>query len=112
MPGHNYFGPGTHVEDRLNRGDQPVNIFDRAAMIHDVEYLTNQQFTADNNMFYNIIREKPEYLPAAVAIRLGFLVKDIYNYPQDVELNKYEKLKNKINKNYYLGEMKFADINY
>lgn len=41
-PGMNYLGPGTKLEQRLERGDKPVNQLDEAAMYHDVCYRDNE----------------------------------------------------------------------
>ncbi len=38
LPGHNFTGPGTHVEERLLRGDEPINKLDKAAREHDIMY--------------------------------------------------------------------------
>lgn len=35
---YSYLGPGTHYNERQQRGDQPINGLDRVAMIHDGEY--------------------------------------------------------------------------
>lgn len=37
-PGFNYLGPGTKLEERLKRGDQPINKLDEAAREHDIFY--------------------------------------------------------------------------
>jgi len=39
MPFYNYMGPGTHVFDRIERGDLPVTLADKVAMLHDVNYV-------------------------------------------------------------------------
>lgn len=38
VPGFNYLGPGTKLEERLARGDKPINKLDEAAMEHDIFY--------------------------------------------------------------------------
>ena len=38
LPGHNFTGPGTRVEERLLRGDKPINKLDKAAREHDIMY--------------------------------------------------------------------------
>lgn len=52
FPGHNYLGPGTKVATRIIRGDQPVNIYDKLARQHDIDYLRTDitQYEADNKM--------------------------------------------------------------
>ena len=37
-PGYQYMGPGTHLENRLARGDPGINRFDRIAKAHDIDY--------------------------------------------------------------------------
>jgi len=38
-PGTNYLGPGTNVEKRIRRGDQPTSYIDKIARQHDVDFL-------------------------------------------------------------------------
>jgi len=38
LPGYNYCGPGTELEKRLARGDQPINDLDAACLVHDIVY--------------------------------------------------------------------------
>jgi Phospholipase A2-like domain len=38
LPGHNFTGPGTKLDERLARGDQPVNKIDALAKEHDIAY--------------------------------------------------------------------------
>ena len=38
MPGYKYLGPGTKLEKRLTRGDEPKNKLDELAMKHDIAY--------------------------------------------------------------------------
>lgn len=38
IPGYNFCGPGTDIENRLKRGDYGINDLDNACRIHDVEY--------------------------------------------------------------------------
>lgn len=37
-PDYNYLGPGTKLDKRLERGDQPINKLDEAAQEHDIFY--------------------------------------------------------------------------
>jgi len=39
LPGHNFTGPGTRLEERLERGDEPVNRVDELSLHHDIRYL-------------------------------------------------------------------------
>lgn len=56
MPFHNYAGPGTHVIERLQNSKPPTTILDKAALIHDIDYMnpniTKQQ--ADITMYNNL----------------------------------------------------------
>jgi len=38
LPGHNYTGPFIKLQERLLRGDAPVNELDKAAQFHDMTY--------------------------------------------------------------------------
>lgn len=38
LPGYNYCGPGTKLQQRLARGDKGINGLDEACKIHDVAY--------------------------------------------------------------------------
>lgn len=38
LPGYQYCGPGTKLEDRLNRGDKGINPLDVACKKHDIAY--------------------------------------------------------------------------
>lgn len=64
FPCMNFIGPGTQVQQRLERGDQPVNAADRCALIHDLEYEAiarnrNQISQAD---FDRVVRESDDKL--------------------------------------------------
>ena len=37
-PGYQYMGPGTHLEERLKRGDPGINRLDRISKTHDIDY--------------------------------------------------------------------------
>jgi len=39
IPGYNYCGPGTAVEQRVRRGDYGINELDNACREHDVDYM-------------------------------------------------------------------------
>lgn len=39
FPGHNFTGPGTNLEERLRRGDKPVDPTDEASLQHDKDYV-------------------------------------------------------------------------
>lgn len=38
LPGYNYCGPGTKLQERLRRGDKGVNPLDKSCMEHDIAY--------------------------------------------------------------------------
>lgn len=38
IPGYNYCGPGTRLQERLQRGDKGINPLDNACMNHDIAY--------------------------------------------------------------------------
>jgi hypothetical protein len=38
LPGYNYCGPGTKLQERLRRGDKGINGLDTACMQHDIAY--------------------------------------------------------------------------
>lgn len=38
LPGANYLGPGTHLEERMRRGDRGTTDVDNAAITHDIVY--------------------------------------------------------------------------
>lgn len=45
VPGYQYCGPGTHLKERLNRGDPGVNPLDTACKTHDIAYNQNKDST-------------------------------------------------------------------
>jgi len=38
LPGHNFTGPGTQLQYRLERGDEPINKVDALSLHHDLRY--------------------------------------------------------------------------
>lgn len=55
---YQYLGPGTHVKERIARGDKGLNDLDRSAMKHDVAYmnaLNKYKQDNDKNNFNNSI---------------------------------------------------------
>lgn len=63
FPFHNYAGPGTHVIERIQKGDLPINDFDAAALIHDMEYIGyGSRNKADLNMMANIAKSGKPFL--------------------------------------------------
>lgn len=51
VPSYNFLGPGTRLDERLERGDKPINKLDAAALDHDIFYKhhksTNDRHKAD-----------------------------------------------------------------
>ena len=43
IPGYQYCGPGTKLQERLARGDPGINPLDQACKIHDIAYLKNRE---------------------------------------------------------------------
>jgi hypothetical protein len=47
----NFMGPGTHIEERIKRGDPPRTPSDKVAMAHDIRYALHEDVRdADNHM--------------------------------------------------------------
>ena len=42
LPGHNFTGPGTKLQERLERGDKPINRVDEISKKHDIAYSKNK----------------------------------------------------------------------
>lgn len=38
LPGYQFLGPGTHLEERLQRGERGINPLDNACLEHDIAY--------------------------------------------------------------------------
>lgn len=85
IPFHNYAGPGTHLTERIERGDKPVSVLDAAAMIHDVDYLSGDQAKADSTMLSNLT--KGGFLStgplSVLPAKLAFSLKDAVGYQQE-----------------------------
>lgn len=45
IPSYKYCGPGTKLQERLQRGDQPINKLDAACKEHDIQYMQNHNLT-------------------------------------------------------------------
>lgn len=97
------------MRKRVGLRIQPTTSFDKAALIHDVEYLRGDQFKADNNMWKNLIRDNPFNFGIANATRLGFLLKDVVGYDSTPNQSDYQQLRQEVEDNYNLGNMKFYD---
>jgi hypothetical protein len=61
LPGYNYCGPFTKLEERLARGDEPINKLDAGCQQHDIFYRdhrdTKERHTADK-VIANITKER------------------------------------------------------
>jgi len=91
IPFHNYAGPGTHINERINKGDKPINDLDKASMIHDIDYLnpyiTKEQ--ADKQFVDNLKRHGHPILGAIakLAFKIGNgLASDGKDYEKYIEL--------------------------
>lgn len=88
---------------------RPTTTLDKAALIHDIEYLKGNQWKADNNMWSNLLRDNPLNLPLANMTRLAFLTKDIIGYDAAQDKASYDELRSIVERDYDLGNMKFYD---
>lgn len=86
----------------------PTTDFDKAALIHDIEYLYLPQREADDNMWLNLMRESVFNLPAANFSRAAFYLKDFVGYPVDRDHVAYLEAR-ELAKDFDLGRMKFKD---
>lgn len=96
LPFHNYAGPGTHIKERIDRGDKPINSLDAAALVHDIEYLTGKQNDADSNMIKNLWYNNYSVPAIPLAANIGFKVKDIIGYKPDTNDSLAEHLKGEV----------------
>lgn len=56
-PGYNFLGPGTHLDERLKRGDVGANKLDEAAKQHDIYYRDHQK-TTERHLADKVLQEK------------------------------------------------------
>jgi hypothetical protein len=102
LPFHNYAGPGTHIETRIDKSMMPTDILDRAALIHDIEYEDPNitQFQADNNMWKNLVRKSFYMTPVANLTRLILLANSVLGiHKPEKDIDKYERLRRKAREN-------------
>ena len=85
--------------ENVHEGKKPISNLDRAALIHDIEYLKGNQFKADNNMFKNMVKNDLFSFPHAAVLRAAFLFKDLFGYSPKENKRDYEHLKEIINNN-------------
>jgi len=57
IPGYQFFGPGTHLEKRLARGDPGINSLDAACREHDIAYSRSNDLT-ERHVADRILAEK------------------------------------------------------
>src|SRR5215469_94935 len=57
IPGYQFCGPGTHLEERLARGDRGINPLDAACREHDIAYSRSNDL-ADRHVADNILADK------------------------------------------------------
>lgn len=63
LPDQNYSGPGTKLEEKLNKGVKPLNKTDQASMNHDIAYNVAMTQFKDNPMERaKAIRRADEYV--------------------------------------------------
>lgn len=93
LPFHNYAGPGTHIAERVARGDKPVSGVDASALVHDIEYLTGEQKRADSNMVSNLLKKYPFTPMIPLTAKGGFMAKDLVGYNPQTSRSKAAELK-------------------
>lgn len=76
FPGHNFTGPGTRLEQRLERGDEPVNRVDELSLHHDIRYQTIERNSKDDGLFnfvsdYETINADVNFIGGAIEIALS-----------------------------------------
>ena len=63
---YQFFGPGTFLKKRLDRGDQGINRLDRIARQHDTDYSEAKSleynWKADDKMIASIKKKKMDHL--------------------------------------------------
>lgn len=58
LPGYRFCGPGTKLEKRLARGDQPKNQLDSACREHDIAYFQNKENINARNAADKVLAHK------------------------------------------------------
>jgi hypothetical protein len=110
LPYHNYAGPGTNTIKNILEGKIPTTYIDRAALIHDIEYIKpNNQDVADNNMIANMDREFFLGKPVHNFIHKLFIAKNIIGYNPPTNLELYNAAKTFAKLQFDLGKMRFSD---
>ena len=74
----NFMGPGTHIVERLRRGDPPRTLSDKTAKAHDIRYLLSKNpddvRKADNKMIDSLNRLQRMKLDSDFNINQGRLI--------------------------------------
>jgi len=73
LPGHNFTGPGTQLEKRLERGDEPINRVDALSLHHDIRYQSISRESADDGLLnfnsdYEILNADLNYIGGTIGI--------------------------------------------
>ncbi len=76
LPGHNFTGPGTRLEERLERGDEPVNRVDALSLHHDIRYQGISRSTSEHGLLnftvdYETLNADVRYIGGAIGIILS-----------------------------------------
>lgn len=76
LPGHNFTGPGTRLQERLERGDEPVNRVDELSLHHDIRYQGINQGSKDDGLLnfsedYETLNADVRYIGGAIGIILS-----------------------------------------
>ncbi len=108
LPGHNYAGPGTHTITRMLKGDLPTTYIDKAALVHDIEYMKpNNKMKADLNMYKNLMKQAPYLFSLNTIVYKGLLLSTPFYQPVG-DNDMYYKAKEYAIKHYDVKDM-FAD---
>ncbi len=76
LPGHNFTGPGTRLQERLERGDEPVNRVDALSLHHDIRYQGISRNTSEHGLLnftldYETLNADVRYIGGAIGIILS-----------------------------------------
>jgi hypothetical protein len=70
-------GPGTHIVERVTRGDQPVSRADALALLHDIDYLRVESATQELLSDWIAISKTDNSL-SGLAMKVGLGFKALY----------------------------------
>ena len=108
LPGYQYCGPGTKLQNRLARGDQGINLLDQACKEHDISYSkfanTTDRQTADriltDKAWQRVKSKNAGIAERANALLVTNLMKAKTKFGMGCSKNKDKKLKKRAkNKN-------------